>query len=285
MIIGVMKGGTTALFSLLMKHPSMRDALMLNGEEPTGWNLKEAKFFDDDRKFSKLGYKYYVHRYSPLSIPTVNMIDGSPGYIFDLNAAPRIYDAFGDTHDMKFIVTLREPVSRMYSEHRFLYGGSNYLPTSSFQDQVISQLNDAEQCISGMDSPTTNQIWTDCFPDRIHSYLARSLYDMQIEHFMRFYPQQHFYCIVSGDRMLKNMTHVAHIVSSFIGLTPFDWSLVEANGISTNANGPESHEQVPLDEATRDRLQAFLDKYSPVYWKKVHANGFYGCRQSIRGGK
>lgn len=98
-IIGVQKGGTSSLFYYLKQHPEIFTPM-----------YKEIHFFD--LYFNK-GLNWY-RAFFPISSKKVAG-EASPYYIFHPHVAKRIKKYSPHT---KFLVVLREPVSRAYSHYK-----------------------------------------------------------------------------------------------------------------------------------------------------------------------
>lgn len=102
MIIGVQKGGTTSL-----------DDLMKANSQICSMGAKEKHFFDFD--WDK-GLSYYERMFS-MCPKTKYTIDSSPSYIRIEDVPKNIARSYTPEKlaDLKFIVTLREPVARAFS--------------------------------------------------------------------------------------------------------------------------------------------------------------------------
>jgi len=99
LIIGVQKGATTWLANCLGQHP---DVFMVE--------IKEIHFFH--RHFEK-GLKWYESHFNDWSGQTA-VGEATPGYVYFPEVPGRIKATLGD--EIKFIVSLRHPVDRAYSE-------------------------------------------------------------------------------------------------------------------------------------------------------------------------
>lgn len=97
-IPGVQKAATSSLYHYLVQHPSI-----------SGGNIKELHFFDLDSKFSR-GKKWYKQQF-----PNANdyILDATPNYLYEEHIPLRIKETLGN--NVRFIVVLRDPVSRCFS--------------------------------------------------------------------------------------------------------------------------------------------------------------------------
>ncbi len=99
---GTQKGGTSALDSFLRQHPQIC----------MPETRKELHFFDREENFKrKPAYKKYHGNFRPNSEHRA-IGEATPIYMY-WNAAPQRIAAYNP--EMKWIITLRDPVDRAYS--------------------------------------------------------------------------------------------------------------------------------------------------------------------------
>ena len=69
-------------------------------------------------------------------------------------------------------------------------------------------------------------------------------------------------------------------VSSFVGLTPFDWSQfhIQAHSNTKYQKSAIHDEEIELSPDTLARLEAAIAKYGTKYWDAVQVEGTMGCR-------
>ena len=104
-IIGVMKSATTSLSELLYKHPSICH------EE-----VKEKHFFDVEHNNNNYKEKFSCRNSNKLNV------DATPKY-FSNKVCPANIIKYFDKKTIKkkkFILLLREPVTRLYSQYQFM---------------------------------------------------------------------------------------------------------------------------------------------------------------------
>ncbi|KAH9257064.1 hypothetical protein BASA81_004885 [Batrachochytrium salamandrivorans] len=104
-IAGSQKSGTTALFSHLMLHPEI-----LPGSK------KEFHLFDFDKSFLQLRQKLnqLLPRQDRNELEQFVVMDSTPTYIADVKACGRMAQLLSP--DAKFIVLLRNPIHRLWSD-------------------------------------------------------------------------------------------------------------------------------------------------------------------------
>ena len=116
-IIGAQKGGSTALHSYLLFHPNLAPG-----------NKKELHMFDMDRNFFAIEERLssllpglpFADRNTTESRDLKNLtrnriwLDSSPSYVADHQSCPRMARVL--SADARFIMLLRDPVERLWSE-------------------------------------------------------------------------------------------------------------------------------------------------------------------------
>ncbi len=103
LIIGAQKAGTTALFSMLAKHPKAAPP-----------KEKELDFFNDDAAYAK-GIGHYRSLFPPIPAKSSGhfTFEASPSYLYHAErCAPRIAK---DLPGVLCVAILRDPVKRAYS--------------------------------------------------------------------------------------------------------------------------------------------------------------------------
>ncbi len=113
LILGAQKSGTTTLHAALELHPQVFTA-----------RPKELSFFNKEENFQK-GIEWYARFFENWENEKVAG-EGTPSYLWDGRVPPRIKNYLPHA---KFIVMLRNPVTRAYSAYWYAYiGGGETLP-------------------------------------------------------------------------------------------------------------------------------------------------------------
>jgi len=106
-IIGAQKCGTTSLNNLMFDHPQICSE-----------GVKEKHFYDHEKEWLS-NQRGYLAEFKNCKKNQLT-IDATPVYIFDQDAPFRIQRSYSQTDlaKKKFILLLREPVARQYSEYQ-----------------------------------------------------------------------------------------------------------------------------------------------------------------------
>ena len=108
-VLGVQKAGTTTLYSHLAQHPAIDMAYP-----------KEPHFFDLDERYVQ-GVDYYVTTYFANALGCAQRGEATPDYFsVPKIVIPRFQTVYNQEQcrNLKFIVSLREPVARAWSSYQ-----------------------------------------------------------------------------------------------------------------------------------------------------------------------
>jgi hypothetical protein len=188
-IIGVQKGGTTALFDHLADDPAM--ALS---------KVKEVHFFDDETvDWARPDYGAYHAQFDPTA--TGIRGEATPIYVYWPNSLERIA-AYNPA--MRLILMLRDPVERAWSHWRMEYArGVETHPFAWCIRQGRRRLFDAEP-------------WGH---HREFSYVERGFYGEQVERLYSLFPQDQV-LILKSDDLRQEPNRVLGEVNRFLGAPP-----------------------------------------------------------------
>jgi hypothetical protein len=171
LIAGVQKGGTSALARFVSQHP----------EIATPSSGKEVHFFDNDKLFSGSSvpdYEKKYHRFfSSDSGAKQHVVSGeaTPAYMFWKPCLKRIYEY---NPEMKFIVVLRDPAERAFSQYKMERGrGREWLSFS-----LAIRIEFLRKYASFKTRRGQN---------RVYSYVERGFYAKQLKRLLKFYPRTH----------------------------------------------------------------------------------------------
>ncbi|PWW03583.1 sulfotransferase domain-containing protein [Hoeflea marina] len=220
-IIGVQKGGTTALDRLCRSHPSMQMAA-----------VKEVHFFDDEAiDWAEPCYQR-LHDAFDWSTGDVLRGESTPIYIYWPQALARLrrYNP-----DAKLILALRHPGRRAFSQWRMERKRSNEALTF---DEVISVHGRLRVHLA------------EAGAHPVYSYVERGFYAAQIERLFDIFPrhQVHF---LRTDLLWREPATTLAGVSEFLGIGGWDAAAAVTDYVAPIANA--EMEIIPL------RARAKLD--------------------------
>lgn len=125
-ILGETKCGTTSLFNYLIQHPKILDTKGNSEDSTSEYRTKEIRYFD---RYYYKGIDWYSNCFPNKSEGELTG-EATPMYLYRTSTIQRIKNSLPNT---KFIILLREPVSRLYSNfnHNFKWvpGFANKYPT------------------------------------------------------------------------------------------------------------------------------------------------------------
>lgn len=252
MIIGAQKAGTTALFSLLAKHPMILAP-----------KSKEINFFQDDINYAK-GVSWYHAQFPSADEFSHSQVtfEATPEYLYRIPAAQRIHD-FNKL--MKLIVLVRDPVERAYSSWN-MYRSFKTSPYFSH----LTEYRSFEQAIgqefyaiaSGQHEPYSGFKRQDNCTMPFPGYISRGIYYEQLlRYYEIFDPRQML--IVHSDDLSRNKIDTLRKITVFLGLDEF--SPVTPRGRAAN-EGTYSSE---MNSNVRELLREFYRPYNERLYRLV----------------
>ncbi len=197
LIPGVQKGGTTLLYSILSQHPQIvRPA------------FKEAHFFDQENNYTKGYVQFYKNFELPLFIKKGQLtFEATPDYLPCTKCAQRIFEYIPNC---KFIIVLRDPVSRAFSAwnmHHFL-----------FKDNPKYQWLYDERDFGTAVHEELNAI-TD--KDDFRNYIRKGYYAKQIKNYFKYFDPSSFFILENTD-LQNNPQNIINNICDFLGLNHFN---------------------------------------------------------------
>lgn len=188
-IIGVQKGGTTALFEYLSDDPAI--ALP---------RVKETHFFDDEAvDWTDPDYERYHAQFDPDAKGLRG--EATPIYIYWPHSLERIA-AYNP--EARLILLLRDPVERAWSHWRMEYArGAETKPFGWCIRQGRTRLLDAEP-------------WG---YHREFSYVERGFYGEQVERLFSVFPRRQV-LILTSEALRRDPNATLAGVNAFLGLPP-----------------------------------------------------------------
>ncbi len=220
LIIGAQKAGTSALFSMLERHPSI----------VTG-AVKELHFFDEDEEYAK-GLEYYYQLF-PEGRKGQVTFEATPRYIAHKQSAERIAK---DLPGVKLIVVLRDPISRAYSAWNMRRDFREHPKYAHlFDPRPFDQAVDDELNGGG--------------PDIESDYLQRGYYADQLAHYLSLFDRNDL-MVVSYKAFKEQPFGVVNGILRFLNLNTFQ----SENEMQVGAKNRRAYGSA-MDEGTRAKLE------------------------------
>jgi Sulfotransferase domain len=247
-IVGVQKGGSSSLFELMIQHPLL-----------CGGTHKESHFFDKLDNYNK-GTDYYKSLYvdKKCSKNTESRyIDGTP-MIHYTNVWERIYNTYQGVPDvrdnLKFIVLLREPVSRDYSW---------------YQHAVRTDLRVG---LKFSDVKTIQELYKGSSSDH-----RKGRYLEQLEAFVKYFRRNQI-LIISSVAIFQNTQEIVEKIRAFIDV-PRDESFTKPLPHDAHLGRIEKEglaecviDHIPqLDCSVRDRMGAYYEPLNLKLYEWIEA--------------
>lgn len=192
-ISGVQKGGSSALFAYLRRHPQIIAS-----------QVKELHHFDDEETvdWSNPDHTRYRARWPAGPAGTVRM-EATPIYIFwpPSQARMRAFDP-----DLRQIIVFRDPIERAFSHWCMEYArGWETLCFEEALEQEATRLAEA---------PPLSRAW------RVCTYQSRGYYAAQLRRLLAIFPPDSLLCLSSTE--LRQAPAVAlRRATDFLALDPF----------------------------------------------------------------
>ncbi len=218
--IGAQKSGTT----LLYEHLKQSSDIFLP-------NKKELHFFDNDKNYMK-GVRWYEHFFLEAKREQLRG-EVTPAYLFFKDVPVRIRHTICSYNKIKFIVLLRNPVHRAYSQYN------------------MSLLMKKKEGLSFEQALFYERYRLDDYAGKInYSYLSRGFYSGQIINYFKYFNRDQFKFILYED-FVNNQCRVVNDILSFLGVR-------EINTLSDKA--VFRNEYGPMDPGTENILFEIYSK-------------------------
>ena len=235
-IAGVQKGGTTQLFSYLIRHPRL-----LPGR------YKEMDYFS---RYADRPVEWYRSQFPLQSqVAKVNgyVVEASPSYICTTSAIPLMHSVLPEA---RIIVVLRDPVSRAFSGYQ--HSKTRRRELRSFAHVVEEELRQPAW------RPELGQMVR---PDvaNMRRHVERGYYALQIELILNCYPRNQVLILDSAD-LFADTNAICQRVFEFIGVEPFEVQpeKVYNRGFYTEKIDPRVAERLREHYRPHDELLAEL---------------------------
>jgi hypothetical protein len=225
LILGAAKAGTTSLCDILRQHPQVYFPL-----------YKETTFFSNDSYFN-LGMNWYLNTFFNKTDNYLACGEASPDYLYWAEkTAPRIHENLG-SETVRFIIILREPVSRAYSWYwNMVKEGNEDLSFENAIEAEPTRLKKHHEFLYKNGQMT-------------YGYLRGGRYAEQIGYFLSLFPRENFLFLLFDD--LSNQFEVVSFqLKSFLK--------IESDFVLEPAHSN------PATRSLNHKLQKWIRKQSPI---------------------
>lgn len=208
MCIGAPKCGTTSLYDILKHHSE----IFLTP-------FKEPHFFDIDFNYSK-GYKWYLNEYYSAATEQKIIGEFTPSYLIMPKVPERILNNIGG--DIKFIVLLRNPVDRAYSQ--YLHSKRDMVEEFSFEESLSIEKERLAAFVKEEDDISYIR----------SSYISGGLYHNLLINFYKYFDSNNFKIIIFEDEFINNRKVLLDEIYEFLNIKKEELNL---NILSNQAAG------------------------------------------------
>jgi len=205
-VVGTQRGGTTSLFIYLLAHELVHGPRRAKGVHYFDTNFDRS--LDWYRSNFPLSSTLQAQRAKTGAVPAVG--EGAPYYLFSPVIPARIHAA---TPDARIIAVLREPLDRAISHH-------NHEVSRGFETLGLEAAFNAE---AGRLDGEVDKLLADptyvSAPHIHHGYLARGLYDEQLQRYFDLFGQDNV-LVLDSALLSSNPEEAVRTATDFLGLPP-----------------------------------------------------------------
>lgn len=269
-IVGTQKGGTSALSALLDHHPWMRSSWYF---EPHFFDFDEVmlqyKFRLDDPEATCKLLRTYLQGYFDLKVlrkyPNLLAFEKTPSYILTPNAHKRIK---ATVPWAKIIVTLRNPVDRLISQHKMTV--MRRWENRSFAETLAEDINVMrhEGFWLPMDDPLNTSRMGPPAPRKVRKYkthgmLYRGMYARQLLPWLEEYELGKNLMVIRYEELKSDPHKVLNRVLEFVGAPLYDYP----QDVVNKSYSPSSHRWLDsydpdTEHTTIEYLKAFYKPHN-----------------------
>jgi hypothetical protein len=226
LVIGAQRAGSTFLHDNLVLRTSARSSPL----------QKEVHFFDNKYYRGEKWYARFFEKISPKDKTKVKNFETSPYYIYHPAVPKRVKKTMPN---VKIIAILRNPVDRAISHYKWMRKIG-----IEKKDAVDAFKKDANRISKERDKKYLGKFDDPFYFDFQHiykSYIRRSLYDIQIERWMKYFDKSSIR-IVSSKKLFDNVKEVLKKLEDFLEIEYYG----EGEGNEVNKNSSDDDTHVPL---------------------------------------
>lgn len=241
--VGVQKAGTTSLINYLNEHP---DIFI----KPT-----ESHFFDKpkSKKLTITDFKHYEKRFITLK---QFVGEKTPSYCYLPYAINRIYQY---NPNMKLIIILREPISRLFSQYNMYKNNHNPKARKKVENTLGKEIKNSLQ--NEITKPTNPKTLT----SNGKHYIVRSRYIEQIEHILTKFSKNQLYIGIS-EQIRANKAVEYQKIADFITEIPTKYLVNTIDDGNIQQNKPKQNKDTNIGKYT-EKIDPDIEKQLYDYFK------------------
>jgi len=249
LILGVEKGGTSSLYNYLLQHPSVFSA---STKEINYFN----KYYDRGLDWYRVCFPFKFNKSFTKNLLQKNFLTGEASVrYFDYPHAPeRIKQVLPS---LKFIILLRNPVDRAYSQHSMVSRGGNEKLT--FEQAIQCENDRTEKEYEKMKND--KNYYSDLYFR--HAYLERGIYVDRLKRWMNIFPKKQFLILDSKD-FFENPSMIYLKTLEFLNLPKIELKKYEVRG--------RKNENSKIDPNLREQLIEFFRPHNKRLYEFLGVN-------------
>ena len=221
------------------------------------------------------------------------VIDSTPNYMCDPNAMSRILATAKDPTALRFVVVMRDPIMRAFSEWS-MFTSWGWDPTNTFTSSLLVELRRLRKCnitlyenaqlVRSLPTAELAAYLRKCFRSgQAMMYVETSMYAVCLEHALRHFRREQFLFLRYEDLMRMDRTSVVALIARFAGLETNVQLLREASAHGKCSFGvdavpgrkPQSYSSSSVDSAEQlaaaaPQLERLFDPYNMLLAELVH---------------
>ena len=248
-IIGGQKCGTGSLYTYLLQHPNVQPAI---SKEPSYFD----RYYDRGLNWYKICFPFGFHKTYYKKIKKQKFVTGEASVRYlDHPFTPKRLKKI--TPNAKFIILLRNPIDRAYSQHTRVSGtGRDPL---TFEEAIEKEEERTKPEFKKMEE--NEMYWSgDYFR---FSYLSRGIYVDKLERWFSVFPKEQF-LIIQSEEFFKNTSNVYREVLQFLDLSnwePNEYVQYKKREYKQPKMNPETRKKlVEYFKPHNERLYEFLGR-------------------------
>ena len=273
LVIGVHKGGSTALYAYLSTHPQVVPA-----------TCKETHFFSTPSLYQK-GPSYYRRLFRRVRndmdgpVPRSEKIvtgEGTPDYVRLPIVPERVKKVLANrikANKLQFILSMRNPTDRFVSH--FVGRRDRKLTSASCREYFEASFKrmDAECGVNVRTAVQDPDFLPDslrrCFARKNENPLSRSVYVYQIQRWMEFFDPKLFF-IVQSETLFTHTLREMNALAEFLGVEPFRADMEERWRASAKKMQGSHHSTEPIAKScdeVRVELDSFFEPFNALLFR------------------